>query len=643
MSRAFLHDDRGRWPPPPRLRDLGLTLALVCLTGLGAHLARAILPEAVLPAEVLPLIFLVTVLVSAVALGFWSGLCAALLAFGALNFLFTEPLYTLHVARVADLVALTEFLLVAALAGLLAGRLHDRAEAARTRAEALAVLADLSEALARAQSPQAALEAALPPLARLAKGEAILVTPEGRQPPGATLDPWTQAAADRALRSGQPQPAAAPGWEGSRLSFIPLGEGLLLGHAPIPGHEAPLREGAIAALAHQLRMALQRLDFAARAQAERLRAEAEAARAAVLTSLGHDLRTPLATILGAASALRELDLPEAARADLLTAIEEEAGRLNAHVSNLVQLSRLELAAAPRRDWVDVNDRVTAAATRLRRAVKGADLRLELADLPMIQSAGGLIEQAVFNLMDNALAHGRTPVRIVTGSGGAGSGAGGPNSEAPSAADPSAADPSAAAPSSLDTGPMDPSPEGTNSAAPSAAGQSSAGQSSGGQSSAGPSSAAPSSAAPSSGHPGPVTLTVSISDQGPGLPEPLAAWLRGPDLRPAPGQAGLGLAVAKGIARHLGGDLAQKGATLTLTLPALPASAQPAAPSPTPALPATAQPAPPAPAPAAPASAQPASPAPAPAQPAPPGPALPAGPASPSPPTPAPAAQSPPAP
>jgi two-component system sensor histidine kinase KdpD len=224
------------------------------------------------------------------------------------------------------------------------------------------------------------------------------------------------------------------------------------------------------------------LDFAARAKAERLRAEAEAARSAVLTSFGHDLRTPLATILGAASSLKELDaqLPPAARADLLSAIEEEAARLNAHVSNLMQLSRLELVPPPRRDWVDVNDLVTAAATRARRAVKDADFQVDLSDLPMIRSDGGLIEQAVFNLIDNALAHGRGRVQIMT------------------------ADTSA-------------------------------------------------------------SLSIRIADQGAGLPGVLAEWLARPELRPAMGQSGLGLAVAKGIARHLGGNLTWANGVFSLEL------------------------------------------------------------------------------
>lgn len=480
-SDEFLAEANGRWPPAPGGLGVVATLALVGGTGLAARAAMALLPAHVFAPEILPLLFLVAVLTSAVAMGFWCGLIAAVTGFAALNFLFTEPLYTFHIAHFADLVALVEFLLVAAFSGLLAGRLHDRAHAARTRAEALGVLGDLSAALAQTETVDQALKAAMPALARLSQGQAIVVTPAGTIPKGATLDPATQVACDRALRSLQPQPAAAPGWEGSRLSFLPLGEGMVLGHAPLANRDGPMREAAIAAMARQLRLALQRLDFAARARAERMRAEAEATRSAVLASLGHDLRTPLATILGAASSLKELDLTSLARDDLLTAIEEEAARLNAHVSNLLQLSRLELAAPPRKAWVDVADLVTSAATRLLRAEKGADLRLQLGALPMIQSEGGLIEQALFNLMDNALSHGHGPVSV-TG---------------------------------LETA---------------------------------------------------TTLTLRIADQGLGLPAPLQAWLQGPDLRPASGQSGLGLAVAKAVARHLGGSLSWADNAFTLSLP-----------------------------------------------------------------------------
>ncbi|MBC7737366.1 MAG: DUF4118 domain-containing protein [Candidatus Saccharibacteria bacterium] len=486
MTADPLKDEPEGLPPAPRAIDLSVTLAIVGMTA-----GAAFWGQVILPADMVPLMFMLAVLIAALAFGFWAGLMAAITAFGALNFLFTDPLFTFDVARLHDLTALVMFLIVAGLAGLLAGRLHDQAEAARARAEVLGVLSDLSSALAAARTAQDALTVALRPLEQLCGGAALILTQSGAGPSvllplPMPLDPATQAAAERAFRTGQGQPAAAPGWPGSRYSLLPLTDGLLVGHAALSGREASRRALAIGALVQQTRLALQRLDFAAKAEAERLRAEAEATRAAVLTSLGHDLRTPLATILGAASALKDLDaqLSPAARHDLLLAIEEEAGRLNAHVSNLMQLSRLELSAPPRLDWVDLNDSVAAATTRARRAVKGAQVQETLASLPMIRSTGGLIEQAVFNLIDNALTHGRGAVQIAT-------------------------------------------------------------------------------------HAAAGACTVTVRDHGPGLPPAVSDWLAGPDARPAPGQRGLGLAVAKGVARHLGGSLSWTDGAMTLTLPEAP--------------------------------------------------------------------------
>lgn len=472
--RDALDQDLRGLPPAPGLWGLAVTLALIGGTSGLAKLAMTLVP---LPEAALPMVFLVAVLLASVAFGFWTGLFAAVTGFAALNYLFTEPLYSFHISRPQDVFALLVFLLVAGLAGLLAGRLHDRAEAARARAEALGVLSHLSSDLALATTPDEVLTVALHHLEALA-APALLVTPQtlGNLPATAV------AAAERCLRRNQPQPAAAAGWPGEDYGFLPLTEGLALGHGRLSGREAPRRAQAIAALADQTRAALQRLDFADKAHAERLRAEAFATRSAVLTSLSHDLRTPLATILGAASALKELDasLPSEARSDLLTAIEEEAERLNRHVANLLQLSRLELGAAPRRDWVDLNDIAEAATTRARRAFAGAQIDLDLGTLPMIRTEGGLVEQALFNLIDNGLTHGASPVRISSGQNG--------------------------------------------------------------------------------------VLWLRVGDGGPGLPPALRAWLASPDMRPAPGQRGLGLAVAKGIAKHLGGSLTAEDGSLTLRLP-----------------------------------------------------------------------------
>src|SRR5690606_26063182 len=139
--------------------------------------------------------------------------------------------------------------------------------------------------------------------------------------------------------------APAQGWNGQRLSFYPLqvegSPGPVLGHARLAPdrRDRDLRERTIEVMLRQAEQALHRLSLAQAAEAERRRAAAEETRAALLASLSHDLRTPLATILGAVTTLRELGvtLPPDSQADLLAAIEEEVERLARYVEKLLQL------------------------------------------------------------------------------------------------------------------------------------------------------------------------------------------------------------------------------------------------------------------------------------------------------------------
>lgn len=490
MNQIQLPKDAPAKPPAPTGLGVAATLVMVALAALAVALGKPVLPE-----STWPLVFLIAVLLSAVAFGFWTGLLAAVLAFGGLNFLFTEPVFTLRIAHPQDLIALLVFLLVAALAGLLAGRLHDRAEAARARAESLAILGALSADLAGAEARAKILDCAVRHLAALTSGPAaVLGLTEGVPqvlavaPPEFEPNMTDLQAAERVFRSKRAEAAAAPGWSGSQLDLTPvsLGEGVLvLGHIPLVGREAAGRGQAVMALLEQLRLALQRLEFAEKARAERLRAETEATRSALLSSLSHDLRTPLATILGAASSLKELDaqLGPDARADLLTAIEEEASRLNRHVTNLLQMTRLEMGMEMRPDWVDLSEIVAAAMTRAARAWPKAELYADCAvGLPMIHAEAGLLEQAIFNLTDNALHHGTPPVTLRCHAEGA-------------------------------------------------------------------------------------WVVVTVEDCGAGLPPAVAHWITSPDVRPAAGQRGLGLAVVKGIARLNGGTLISRGGSVALTFPA----------------------------------------------------------------------------
>jgi two-component system sensor histidine kinase KdpD len=159
------------------------------------------------------------------------------------------------------------------------------------------------------------------------------------------------------------------------------------------------------ALADQAALAIERVNLAEDIDRNRLNAETERLRSALLTSISHDLRTPLASILGSASSLKSFGatLDEAARSELLRSILEEAERLNRFIANLLDMTRLESGAvAPNLELIDLSDVVGSALRRAAKVLAAHRIELSLApDLPMLRLDPVLFEQALFNLLDNA--------------------------------------------------------------------------------------------------------------------------------------------------------------------------------------------------------------------------------------------------
>ncbi|MGH7092740.1 MAG: sensor histidine kinase, partial [Stellaceae bacterium] len=134
-------------------------------------------------------------------------------------------------------------------------------------------------------------------------------------------------------------------------------------------------------------------------------AETDRLRAALLASISHDLRTPLASIVGAASSLRSFSdrYDTEQREDLLATLQGEAERLNRFVNNLLDMTRLESGAVePRRELFDVGEIIGTALRRAGDVLAGLRVQIELPpDLPMLSVDAVLIEQVLFNLLDNA--------------------------------------------------------------------------------------------------------------------------------------------------------------------------------------------------------------------------------------------------
>jgi len=169
------------------------------------------------------------------------------------------------------------------------------------------------------------------------------------------------------------------------------------------------------ALADQAAVAIERVSLASVLAESRVLAETERLRAALLTSISHDLRTPLASIVGAVSSLRSFSEKYDAeqREELLATLQEEAERLNRFVNNLLDMTRLESGAIElQREPFDIGEIVGAALRRAADVLEHHHLEIDLEpDLPMLSVDAVLIEQVLFNLLDNAAKYAPAGSRI----------------------------------------------------------------------------------------------------------------------------------------------------------------------------------------------------------------------------------------
>ena len=394
-------------------------VAAAVLVGLGL--------EYVLTVSNISLVFLTAVLVTAATFGLWPSLYACLISVLAYNFFFLPPVYTFTIADPENVVALFFFLVAALIAGNLAAGMRAQALAARGRAGTTEELYRFSRKLAGILDMDDLLWATAYQVATMLKVRVVVLLPEGGNegegiavragyPPEDELDAADLAAALWCWKNNREAGRGADTLPGARRLFLPLRTGSgpvgVLGidrDGPATDTTRPLlppdQRRLLDALADQAAVAIERVNLAADVDRTRLLAETERLRSALLTSISHDLRTPLAAILGAASGLESYHalLDEAGRRDLLATIRDEAERLNRFVGNLLDMTRLESGAlAPRMEAADLGEMVGAALARAGRVLADHRVEMDIApDLPLLKIDPVLFEQVLFNLLDNA--------------------------------------------------------------------------------------------------------------------------------------------------------------------------------------------------------------------------------------------------
>lgn len=383
----------------------------------------------------LSLVYLAAVLISALTRGLWTGLLTGLASALAFNWFYTEPRYTFTVADPDNVLAILAFSSAALAISALAARARQQTLAARMEARTSRELFGLSRMLTTATTEEDAASALARYAARAFDAECVVLARVGlediRQASASNMkralaeSDW--AAARWTLQKGEATGRGANTLPGVRWLFVPLRTKRLVAGVVGVARDAELTPGErrrLAAMGDQAASAMERAHVAEALEQSRVETEAERLRGTMLASLSHDLRTPIAGILGAASSLRAYGGrhdPET-QETLLSSIETEADRMQRYVHKLLDMTRLDAGGVrPRMEPVDPADAVTSIAARAGAIAAGRRVITEIEpSLPFIVADAGLLDQALFNLVENALVHARVgPVTLKVRRSGAG--------------------------------------------------------------------------------------------------------------------------------------------------------------------------------------------------------------------------------
>jgi two-component system sensor histidine kinase KdpD len=407
----------------------GMVLAATAL-GLGA--------AEVVPEDAMGMVYLAVVVLAAVGFGPLPGLLGALLSFLAWNYTFLPPRFTLAIAGPQDLLGAAVFTLVAVVLASTTGGLGHSMRRARARMLGLRRLVEFSRRLgapgdaadlpgivaqeaAHTAGCAAAVLMPLPPAPGETAPEPVL---RAAAPVEAEPDATAMAAARWAMAHGRATGCGTdtlPG--GTPWQFRPMRgtEGVVgllalrLGDLAAPLQ--PDTDRTLEAMLEQAAIAIERGALMRDRARDDARAETEELRLALLTSLGHDLRTPLTSIRGAIATLRQPGdrLSAATRADLLETAEEEAVRLSRYIANILDIVRIENGQVlPQAQPLDLADAINTAADRVGRQSGRAILRDIPARLPEPKLDPMLLDQILGNLLENAVKFSGAQGRVTIG-------------------------------------------------------------------------------------------------------------------------------------------------------------------------------------------------------------------------------------
>jgi two-component system sensor histidine kinase KdpD len=401
--------------PPSDVREWILSLSTVAACTVIGYL---VLPY--LTVVDVAMVYLLGIVFVSSRTGAGPSLFATLLSVAAFDFFFIPPYFTFTVSDVRYVVTFIVMFVVALVISRLTLRIRQQASAARQRERRTAALYSLSRELVHEQGIEQLSAIAAKHISEVSSSQVVVMVPdEGGRLKVPITGPLTFALDEKELSVAQWTfdhcQRAGHGTDtlmGSKALYLPLAAASravgVVGVLPRPSATLFSQEQVhvIESLANQTAMAIERAMLAEEAQQALLKAETETLRNNLLSSVSHDLRTPLATITGAATTLLQKDARFGAsdRQELVQTICEEADHLNHIIRNVLDMTRIEAGAiAVKKEWQPIEEIVGAVLNRLSDRLKDRPFKTELPeDLPLVSFDPLLIEQVLTNLLDNAI-------------------------------------------------------------------------------------------------------------------------------------------------------------------------------------------------------------------------------------------------
>jgi two-component system sensor histidine kinase KdpD len=356
---------------------------------------------------------------------------AALLSVVAFDFFFVPPRFSLTVNSPSYLITFSVMFTVAFLISRLTLKIREHANAARQREKRTAALYSLSRKLVHERGIDKLSAIAMKHISEVFSSHVVVLVPEDKGalsvpatgPITFALDQKELSVAQWAFDHRQRAGLGTDTLSGAKALYLPLAAATktvgVIG--VMPAHSGGFFDQeqvhVLESFANQIAMAIDRAMLSRDAQEALLKAETETLRNTLLSSVSHDLRTPLAAITGAASTLLQKDVTfePSERQELLMTIYEEAEHLNHIIRNVLDMTRLEAGAIKvKKEWQPVEEIVGAVLNRLSERLKDRPVKTALPeDLPMVSFDPLLIEQVLMNLLDNAMKYTppETPVEL----------------------------------------------------------------------------------------------------------------------------------------------------------------------------------------------------------------------------------------